>query len=271
MKEQTIINLLTIAIAGIGAFLLTFSEFALPTYASRTFLKRYAEQMTDKTRITERLSLLGSKKDYVDFRVEQAINCASAFLISFFLLYLLSNKMIAAFLFAFLAGSALYVLMDKNLSREIEKARRRLESEFPAIIEMMSLSLSAGETPAQAMFRISERAQGLLAAHFAQAVADIRSGTPFHQALDDMGKRVDSIVIRRFVDALVTAVIRGAPIVEVLQRHALESRQAHKNLVMTKAGKAEISMMIPIVFLILPISILFALWPSLSTLNLFSS
>jgi tight adherence protein C len=30
-------------------------------------------------------------------------------------------------------------------------------------------------------------------------------------------------------------------------------------------------MMIPVVFLILPISILFALWPSLSNLNLFLS
>ena len=32
-----------------------------------------------------------------------------------------------------------------------------------------------------------------------------------------------------------------------------------------------ISMMIPVVFLILPISILFALWPSLANLNLFAT
>jgi tight adherence protein C len=40
---------------------------------------------------------------------------------------------------------------------------------------------------------------------------------------------------------------------------------------LSAAGKAEISMMIPVVFLILPISILFALWPSLTNLNLFAS
>jgi len=61
--------------------------------------------------------------------------------------------------------------------------------------------------------------------------------------------------------------LRGAPIVEVLQRHAQESRTAHRNRIMTAAGKAEISMMIPVVFLILPVSMLFALWPSLSNLN----
>jgi len=42
-------------------------------------------------------------------------------------------------------------------------------------------------------------------------------------------------------------------------------------IIMNAAGKAEISMMIPVVFLILPISILFALWPSLTNLNLFAS
>jgi tight adherence protein C len=39
---------------------------------------------------------------------------------------------------------------------------------------------------------------------------------------------------------------------------------------MTAAGKAEISMMIPVIFLILPVSMLFALWPSLSNLNGFT-
>ena len=58
---------------------------------------------------------------------------------------------------------------------------------------------------------------------------------------------------------------------EVLSRHAVEARGNQRNRVMAAAGKAEISMMIPVVFLILPISILFALWPSLTNLNMFAS
>jgi len=56
---------------------------------------------------------------------------------------------------------------------------------------------------------------------------------------------------------------------EELTRHASEARSVQRNRVLSAAGKAEISMMIPVVFLILPISILFALWPSLANLNLF--
>jgi tight adherence protein C len=69
----------------------------------------------------------------------------------------------------------------------------------------------------------------------------------------------------------VTATLRGAPLVEVLSRHAVEARGNQRNLSNGSGGKAEISMMIPVVFLILPISILFALWPSLANLNLFAS
>ena len=65
--------------------------------------------------------------------------------------------------------------------------------------------------------------------------------------------------------------VRGAPIAEVLIRHAQEARDSQRNQILAAAGKAEISMMIPVVFLILPISMLFALWPSLMNLNLFAS
>jgi tight adherence protein C len=94
---------------------------------------------------------------------------------------------------------------------------------------------------------------------------------PFHIALDQMGRTLHSFHIRRFVDAFITAMLRGAPIIDVLSRHALEAREGQRNRILGAAAKAEISMMIPVVFLILPISILFALWPSLTNLNLFAS
>jgi tight adherence protein C len=84
-----------------------------------------------------------------------------------------------------------------------------------------------------------------------------------------MGRSSHSVMIRRFVDALIIAMLRGAPVIEVLQRNAQEAREAQRNQVLSAASKAEVSMMVPIVFLILPISILFALWPSLSNLNQF--
>jgi tight adherence protein C len=146
-----------------------------------------------------------------------------------------------------------------------------VENEFAALIEMLTLSLSAGETPLSAMARLSRRSGSALGREFTIVVDSVRQGSPFHVALDAMGRRIDSVLIRRFVDALITAMLRGAPLVDVLQRHAAEARENQRNILMDKSGKAEISMMVPVVFLILPVSVLFALWPSLTHLDFFAA
>ena len=136
---------------------------------------------------------------------------------------------------------------------------------------MLTLAIAAGETPMSAILRIAESADGELSKEFATVITAVRTGEPLHLSLDAMGRRVKSVMIRRFIDAIVTATLRGAPLIETLSRHAVEARANQRNIIMNAAGKAEISMMIPVVFLILPISILFALWPSLTNLNLFAS
>jgi tight adherence protein C len=170
-----------------------------------------------------------------------------------------------------LAAISTYIYVDRTLSKKVNQHKLQVESEFPAIIEMYSLAMSAGETPLAAMERIGKAATGSMAIEFNKVVVLVKSGKPFHVALDAMGKDLDSIAIRRFVDSLIIATLRGAPLIDVLQRHAQEARELQRNRVLGAAAKAEISMMIPVVFLILPISILFALWPSLANLNLFSS
>jgi tight adherence protein C len=135
---------------------------------------------------------------------------------------------------------------------------------------MMTLALSAGETPLSSLERITKRGSGPLVSELRVVVFEVKSGLPFQHALDRMGRRVQSVAVRRFIDAVVIAISRGAPLIEVLHSHAREAQSFQRNRILGAAAKSEISMMIPVVFLILPISILFALWPSLSNLNLFA-
>jgi tight adherence protein C len=109
-----------------------------------------------------------------------------------------------------------------------------------------------------------------LAKEFGVVVAEVENGKAFTTAIDEMSKRTNSDSIRRFTDSLVISISRGTPLVETLTHSANESRNQERIRILTAAGKSEISMMVPVVFLILPISILFALFPSLTSLNLFS-
>mgnify|MGYP003340734856 FL=1 len=82
------------------------------------------------------------------------------------------------------------------------------------------------------------------------------------KSLELLSSTTRSDSIRRFSDTLILALERGTSLSDVLARQVQEIRNEHQTRLIEEAGKAEISLMIPVIFLILPISILFALWPS---------
>jgi len=257
-------------IAVVGVLLWNFESFPVGAEQFRSQSRRRAQEFPDKTRVRARLAQLSREGEYENFRIKQISRSFMAMGVTFLVAMLKTGLPIVAALSSGLIGISIYWWVDHRLSREVSAYRLAIESEFASIIEMLTLSLSAGEAPLSAMTRVAQRSHGLLGSEFAQVIDAVRAGVSFHESLDALGRRVDSVVIRRFVDSLVTAMLRGAPLIEVLQRHAAEARQNQRNILMDKAGKAEISMMVPVVFLILPISVLFALWPSLTHLNLFA-
>lgn len=224
----------------------------------------------DRASTSSRLAEIGldNPKDFESYRTKQLLNSAAIGCGSFLMTILLGNPPALALLLSVSTFSLTFVLIDRDLTKKVKKQRLMIDAEFPAAIEMFSLALSAGETPIVAMERIAVTAKGSLSREFSKVVDQVKLGIPFHLALDQMGRGLESLLIRRFVDSLIIATLRGAPLIEVLQRHAQEARESQRNRVLGAAAKAEISMMIPVVFLILPISILFALWPSLANLNL---
>ncbi|MDP1721462.1 MAG: type II secretion system F family protein [Candidatus Nanopelagicaceae bacterium] len=228
-------------------------------------------RLPDRTLVQERLEKIRRGHQYAEFRNRQFTVASASALLGAVILTSLASPPFVTLLISISIFLGVCVIIDRRLSMEVVRYRLSVENEFAALIEMLTLSLSAGETPLAAMARLARQSRGALSREFGIVVDSVKEGSPFHVALDAMGRRVDSVVIRRFVDALVTAMLRGAPLVDVLQRHAAEARQNQRNILMNKAGKAEISMMVPVVFLILPVSVLFALWPSLTHLNFFAS
>ncbi len=169
-------------------------------------------------------------------------------------------------------GSAMLIddIRDDLLSTfSHEKIRRRnksdlhkIELEFPGVVELFTILVSSGQSPSAALLRISEVSSGVFADLLRDAVYEMRHGAPLSSALDMINDAVKSPVVRRFNDSILIAMERGTPLAEVISRQVDEVRQAQRTFMLEKAGKAEIALMIPVVFLILPVSVLFALWPS---------
>ncbi len=145
---------------------------------------------------------------------------------------------------------------------ESKKSRKKIESEFPLVVELFAILLAGNQSPATALDHISRRAEGEFALLLRECVSEIHSGANFSQALDLLNTRIQSPMVRRFCDSLMIAIERGSPLVDVVNRQVEEVRSEERSRLLVTAGKAEIALMIPVVFLILPVSVLFALWPS---------
>jgi tight adherence protein C len=64
------------------------------------------------------------------------------------------------------------------------------------------------------------------------------------------------------------ALDRGTPLVEVLRAQAQDSRDDAKRRLLELAGRKEVAMLFPLVFLILPITIAFAIFPGILVLQM---
>ena len=100
-----------------------------------------------------------------------------------------------------------------------------------------------------------------MAAELGRVLDDTRVGLALVPALQQMASRNELNEMGRFVDALVVAVERGTPLADVLSAQAADAREAGRRALIEAGGRKEIGMMVPVVFLVLPLSVLFVLFP----------
>jgi tight adherence protein C len=159
------------------------------------------------------------------------------------------------------------VLRDRYLTTQVKKHEARISAHFPQAAELLALAVSAGESPIAALDRLVARGKGPLIAEFDSAINLMKAGVPLVVALDEIAHQSGVPALRRFIDGVIVTLERGTPIAETLRMQANDVREEHRRSLLETSGRAEIAMMIPIVFLIMPITVLFALWPSITTLS----
>ena len=169
--------------------------------------------------------------------------------------------------FGFVAG---VMWCDRRLSEQVSSREKEMEQEFPIVAELLALAVAAGESPVAGLERILRVCRGSLADELARVLSEIRTGTPMAAAFDALARRTGVTSISRFAEGLAVALERGTPLVDVLHAQAADVRDAARRELMETGGRKEVSMMIPVVFLVLPVTIVFAFYPGLVGLHLTS-
>ncbi|WP_062310697.1 type II secretion system F family protein [Demequina rhizosphaerae] len=157
---------------------------------------------------------------------------------------------------------------DALLARRAAARAARVRAELPAAAEMLALAVVAGESVPAALDRVAALSPGPLGDELRTALAEIRAGRSVGASLDRLAARVGDGGVTAFCDAIVTALERGTPLAEVLHAQATDVRDRSRQALLEEGGKREIAMLVPVVLLILPVTVLFALYPGLVALRL---
>jgi len=157
---------------------------------------------------------------------------------------------------------------DAWLTRAARNRAARIEEELPTVLEFLSLCLSAGEGILDSLRRVSEVGAGELTTELRGVVVAVGTGSPLSESLTRLAAGLEIPALTRSTDQLVAAIDRGAPLAHVLQAQALDAREDAKRTLIERAGRKEIYMLFPLVFLILPLSVLFAVFPGIFMLRL---
>ena len=157
---------------------------------------------------------------------------------------------------------------DWLLGRRTLERTARMVQELPVAMDLLTLSIMAGESVPAAFGRVSAHMPGGIGDELRRVVADVRAGDPLITALETFKRRIPDPAVFRLVDALIIGIEKGAPLSEVLRAQATDLREGRRRYLLELGGKREVLMLVPVVFLIMPVVIVFALWPGLVTLDL---
>ena len=167
-----------------------------------------------------------------------------------------------------LFGIGAFGLRDYLLQRAARARMARMSNELPIVLEFLTLSLSAGEGILDSIRRVARTGGGELAAELAGVVSAVNSGSPLAETLTRLGESIRLPALARCIEQVVGALERGTPLADVLRAQAQDTREEAKRDLIEVAGKKEVAMMIPLVFMILPVTILFAIFPGIFVLQL---
>ncbi|MGY2081240.1 type II secretion system F family protein [Modestobacter sp. SYSU DS0657] len=218
--------------------------------------------------VRRRLDALGAETTVEDFRVEQVVwgglGLLGGALLTLVGAALTGSVNVLSAVLLCVAGLVGGVLgRDWWLTQQVQRREELLLAEFPVVAELLALAVTAGESPVAAIARVTRLSGGELARELGAALGRARAGTPLVEALQELADRTSLEALARFVDGVVVAIERGTPLAEVLRAQAADVREAGKRRLLEAGGRKEIQMMVPVVFLVLPVTVLFALYPGL--------
>ena len=221
--------------------------------------------------VTDRLDALSSKTTLERFRLQQFLAGIAGVVVMTLVTFGVAAarpvsilQWIVMMLIGFVAGAMVF---DRILTVRVNAISRKVSSQVADAAELLALSVSAGESVPAALRRVQQIVGPELATQLGAPLEDIDNGASVTRALGKLRRTTRSPQLGRLLDTLVASMERGAPLATTLREQARDLRDEARRALMESGGKREVAMLFPVVFIILPVTVVFALYPGLVALR----
>lgn len=149
-------------------------------------------------------------------------------------------------------------------------AKENLEQthQVAQLSSLLAVALDSGLSLVGAIDVTFANAQGDVASRFQRLLASLELGGNLYDELQRLRTKHSASAVNELVIKLQVSLQFGSPLSQQLVEfsRALRSQIAQKQL--SQAAKKENLMLLPLVFLILPVTVIFAIFPALQYLNI---
>lgn len=189
-----------------------------------------------------------------------------AFLLFTFVLHVDTVKFILAIIVGGVIG---FFLPDIWLRQKVKKRQDEIQKFLPDAIDLLAISVEAGQGFIGALQTLSSRKQNALTHEFDRFRTEVAAGKGRRDAFRDLALRTGVEDVINFVAAMIQADQLGIGIAEVLRAQSEELRIKRRQRAEEKARKAPIKMLFPLIFLMFPALFIVILGPAVPKLAFF--
>lgn len=151
------------------------------------------------------------------------------------------------------------------LAARIQSRIQRIHAGLPAALDLMVLSVEAGQNLDVAIAETARELRGIfpeLASEFSQVQLEIRAGRPRAEVLADLGRRTGSRELRKLAAVLIDSDRFGASLAPALRTHSRYLRTRRRQAAQEAARKLAVKLIFPVFFLIMPAVLVVTLGPA---------
>jgi tight adherence protein C len=148
------------------------------------------------------------------------------------------------------------------IDSRVNARKRQVERALPGALDLITVCMEAGLSFDAGLSKLVEKTRGPLADELARVLQEMQIGKHRRAALHDLAQRVQVRDLSGFVAAVMQADQVGMSLAPVMRAQADEVRIRRRQHAEEQATKASIKILFPMIFCILPATVLVVLGPA---------